>query len=143
MPLGHRVGKDVMDGHAADQELAGTYRDVLDAATESENALRHAQGEGAPGAELRRLSLALQHALTDAVRVAEAAERAAMGPQTYVGEGANAKPARRDADIARRRAKARPDVRVWTDEVDRLRTARERHVLSFRVASAAATASAV
>jgi hypothetical protein len=136
MPLGHRVGKDVTERHAADKKLAATYREVLDAATEAEHTLRHAQSEERPAEDLRGLAVALERDLWEAVQVAEAAERAAMGPQTYEGEGPNPKPARRDAEIARRKAKARPDVRIWTEEVDRLRTARERHVLSFRPASA-------
>jgi hypothetical protein len=136
MPLGHRVGKDVTERHAADKKLAVTYRDALDAATEAEHALRHAQSEEGPAEDVRGLAVALERALWEAVLIAEAAERAAMGPQTYAGEGPHPKPARRDAEIARRKAKARPDVRIWTEEVDRLRTARERHVLSFRAASA-------
>jgi hypothetical protein len=136
MPLGHRVSKDVLERHAADKKLAATYREALEAVAAADGALRGAQGEdGRSGAELRGLSVALDRALGDALRVAEAAERAAMGVQTYVPEGANTKGVR-DAEIARRRAKARPGVREWTDEVDRLRTARERHVLSFRVAGA-------
>lgn len=135
MPLGHRVSKDVLERHAADKKLAATYPDALTAVTEADDALRRAQSEDdRPGAELRGLSVALDRALADALRVAEAAERVAMGPQTYSPEGANAKGGR-DAEIARRRAKARPGVREWTDEVDRLRTARERHRFSFRAAA--------
>jgi hypothetical protein len=136
MPLGHRVSKDVMERLAADEKLAATYRDALATATEAEQALRLAQSEERPAGELRTLAIALTGALTEVLWVAEAAERVAMGPQTYSLEGTNSKRARRDAEIARRRAKARPGVRPWTDEVDRLRTARERHLLSYRVASA-------
>jgi hypothetical protein len=57
-----------------------------------------------------------------------------MGPKTYAPEDAkDSGKARRDAEIARRKAKARPSVRPWTDEVDRLRTAREAHRLGYRV----------
>ena len=137
MPLGHRVSKDVLERHAADRKLAATYRDALAVVTDADRALRLAQSEDdRPGAELRMLSAALDRALVDALRAAEAAERAAMGTRIYPAEGASAK-GNRDAEIARRRAKARPGVREWTDEVDRLRTARERHLFSFRAAARA------
>jgi hypothetical protein len=135
MPLGHRVSKDVLERHAADKKLAATYRDALAAVTDADTALRLARGEDdRPGAELRGLSADLDRALVYALRAAEAAERAAMGTQAYSPEEANAK-GTRDAEIARRRAKARPGVREWTDEVDRLRTARERHLFTFRAAA--------
>jgi hypothetical protein len=54
-----------------------------------------------------------------------------MGPKVYAVDTQDAK-TRRTAEIAYRKAKARPAVRPWTDEVDRLRTAREAHRLSFR-----------
>jgi hypothetical protein len=137
MPLRRRVSKDVMERYAADERLAAAYQDALKAATEAEGALRLAQSEDRPHAELRILSLALDRKLRDAVAAAEAAERVAMGPQTYSPDTVNPKSdmARRYAEIARRRAKARPEVRGWTDEVDRLRTARERNLLSFRAAA--------
>ncbi|SEG81495.1 hypothetical protein SAMN04489712_11470 [Thermomonospora echinospora] len=136
MPLGRRVSKDVMERYAADQELAGTYRARLDAAAEAEEAYRRARAAEAahPGQGLRDLAIALDKALTEALLAAEAAERVAMGPKTYAPEDAkDSGRARRDAEIARRKAKARPAVRPWTDEVDRLRTAREAHRLGHRV----------
>jgi hypothetical protein len=52
-----------------------------------------------------------------------------MGPKTY--QQGDAKQ-RRTAQIAARRARAKPSVRPYTDEVDRLRTLRETHMLTFR-----------
>jgi hypothetical protein len=135
MPLGRRVSKDVMERYAADQELAGAYRARLAAAAEAEDVFRRARAEEAarPGEELRDLAIALDRALTEALLAAEAAERVAMGPRTYAPEGPkDTGKARRDAEIARRKAKARPAVRPWSDEVDRLRTAREAHRLGHR-----------
>ncbi|MDL4812895.1 plectin [Actinomadura opuntiae] len=137
MPLIRRVGKDVAEQYEADERLAADYDARLAAAGEAERALRDAQGGGVPEAELHELTVAFDKALTEALAAAEAAERVAMGPKIYVSDGQDAK-ARRAAEIARRKAKARPSVRPWTDEVDRLRTAREAHRLSFRTRPAAA-----
>jgi hypothetical protein len=142
MPLRRRgVSKDVMERYADDEQLAGTYQDALKAATEAEDALRHAQSEDRSERELRTFSIALDRALVQALRAAEAAERVAMGRATYSPETGNPKSdiARREAEIAHRKAKARPDVRGWTDEADRLRTARERNLLSFRAAARSLT----
>ncbi|MGC4958268.1 plectin [Actinomadura citrea] len=132
MPLGRRVSKDVAEPYEADQRLAAEYDDRLAAAGDAERALRDAQAAGAAEPELRELTVAFDRAMTAVLAAAEAAERAAMGPKVYSTEAQDAK-ARRAAEIAYRKAKARPAVRPWTDEVDRLRTAREAHRLSFRV----------
>ncbi|GAA4061965.1 plectin [Actinomadura miaoliensis] len=131
MALGRRVSKDVAERYAADERLAGTYRDRLAAATEAERVLRAAETEARPADELRALSIAFDKALTEALLAAEAAERVAMGTRVYASDGADAG-ARRAAEIARREAKAKPAVRPWTEEVDRLRTAREAHRLGYR-----------
>ncbi|WP_067468363.1 plectin [Actinomadura macra] len=131
MPLGRRVTKDVAELYEADQRLADDYPGRLAAATEAERALRDAQGADTPERELRALTIAFDEALTGALTAAEAAERVAMGPKVYSTEAQDAK-THRAAEIAYRKAKARPSVRPWTDEVDRLRTAREAHRLSFR-----------
>jgi hypothetical protein len=125
-----RVSKDVLERYEADKEQAAGYRERLDAAAAAEHALRTAQAEGGRSdAELRGLAKALDDALLGALRAAEAAERVEMGTKTYGGED----PAHaRAADIARRKAKAKAGVRPWTDEVDRLRTARETNKLSYR-----------
>jgi hypothetical protein len=127
--LGRRVSKDVQERYSADQELAATYRDKLTAAADAEQALRQAQGEARPDPELRALSLTLDQAFADAIRAAEASERVAMGPKIYASDDPKTG---RTAAIAQRKAAARWSVKPWTDEVDRLRTAREAHKLSFR-----------
>ncbi|GAA1556361.1 hypothetical protein GCM10009678_44260 [Actinomadura kijaniata] len=133
MPLlpGRRVSKDVAEPVEADRRLAEAYRERVTAATEAEHALRAAQSERRSDAEIRELMIAFDRALTAAVEAAEAAERVAIGPRGYAPEGADAK-ARRAAEIERRKGRAKPAVRPWTDEVDRLRTAREAHRLSYR-----------
>ncbi|MFI0481262.1 plectin [Actinomadura sp. 9N215] len=131
MPLGRRMSKDVAEPYEADQRLAAEYEDRLAAAGEAERALRDAQGADTPEPELRDLTVAFDRAMTDVLAAAEASERVAMGPRVYSVDTQDAK-TRRAAEIAYRKAKARPDVRPWTDEVDRLRTAREAHRLSFR-----------
>jgi hypothetical protein len=127
--LGRRVSKDVQKRYSADQELAATYRDKLAVAAAAEQALRRAQGEGCPDPELRALSLTLDQAFADAILTAEASERVAMGIKIYALDDPKAA---RTAEIAQRKAAARWSVKPWTDEVDRLRTAREAHKLSFR-----------
>ncbi|WP_329520814.1 plectin [Spirillospora sp. NBC_01491] len=131
MSLGRRVSKDVAEPYEADRRLAATYRDRLAAATGAEHALRAAQADERPAAELRPLARTFEAALTEVLAAAEAGERVEMGPKVYVTGAQDAK-ARRTAEIARRRAGARHSVRPWTAEVDRLRTARETHKLSFR-----------
>ncbi|MBT2212228.1 MULTISPECIES: plectin [Actinomadura] len=136
MPLGRRVSKDVAEPYEADQRLAADYPARLAAATEAERALRDAQGADTPAPEVRELVVAFDKALTAALAAAEAAERTEMGPKVYSTPAQDAA-TRRAAEIAYRKAKARPSVRPWTDEVDRLRTAREAHRLSFRTRPAA------
>ncbi|QKW36148.1 plectin [Actinomadura sp. NAK00032] len=136
MPLGRRVSKDVAEPYEADQRLAAEYDGWLAAAGDAERALREAQAAGADAAELRALTVAFDKAMTAVLAAAEASERAAMGPKVYATAAQDAK-ARRAAEIAYRKAKARPAVRPWTDEVDRLRTAREAHRLSFKTVPAA------
>ncbi|MFC4907301.1 plectin [Actinomadura gamaensis] len=130
MPLGRRISKDVAARMEADRGLAGSYRDRLAAARAAEAELRAAQGEGRPADEVKALEIAFDRALTAAIEAAQAAERVEMGPKTYAPEGDGA--ARRAAEIAARKARARWSVRPWTDEIDRLRTAREAHRLSYR-----------
>jgi hypothetical protein len=127
--LGRRVNKDVQERYSADQELAATYRDKLTAATGVEQELRRAQADGRPAPELRELSMALDQAFAEAILAAEASQRAAMGAKAYASDDPKTV---RPAEIAQRKAAARWSVRPWTDEVDRLRTAREAHKLSFR-----------
>lgn len=136
MPLGRRVSKDVAERYEADQRLAAEYEDRLAAAGETERALRKAQAAGVTGPELRALTVAFDKAMTAVLAAAEASERVAMGPKVYSADTQDAE-TRRAAEIAYRKAKARPEVRPWTDEVDRLRTAREAHRLSFKTVPSA------
>ncbi|WP_018656233.1 hypothetical protein [Actinomadura flavalba] len=131
MPLGRRVSKDVAGPYEADRRLAGEYRTRLAEAGAAERALRDAEARDAAEPELRELTLAFDRALTAALAGAEAAEREAIGPRGYALPEQDAK-TRRAAEIARRRGKAKPAVKPWTAEVDRLRTAREAHRLGFR-----------
>jgi hypothetical protein len=137
MPLGRRTSKDVAELIEADRALAGTYRDRLAEANEAEKALRAAQAADTTEVGRRAETIAFDQALTAALLAAEAAERVAAGPKTYAAGGADAT-ARRAAEIAYRKAKAKPSVRPWTDEVDRLRTAREAHRFGYRVGPATA-----
>jgi hypothetical protein len=127
--LGRRVNHDVHERYGADQELAATYRDTLASATGAERSLRLAQAAGRPVAELRELSIALDQALAAAILAAQACRRVAMGAKAYPSDDPKTA---RSAEIAARKAAARWTVRPWIDEVDRLRTAREAHKLSFR-----------
>ncbi|TDC45973.1 plectin [Actinomadura sp. KC345] len=131
MPLGRRVSKDVAELYEADQRLAAEYEERLGAAGEAERALRDAQGAGTAEPRLRELTVAFDKAMTSVLAAAEASERVAMGTKVYSTDAQDAR-TRRAAEIAYRKAKARAAVRPWTDEVDRLRTAREAHRLSFR-----------
>jgi hypothetical protein len=81
------------------------------------------------------LAIGYERALYDAIVAAEAAERVAMGPKTYEHGDAQQ---RRAAQIAARRARAKPSVRPFTEEVDRLRTLREEHKLTFRTSPSVA-----
>ncbi|WP_019634617.1 hypothetical protein [Actinomadura atramentaria] len=137
MPLGRRVSKDVAEPYEADRRAAAEYPALLAAAGEAERALRAAQAEDAPEPEIRALTIAFDRALTAALAAAEATERVRMGPRTYMTDAQDAT-AHRTAQIRRRRAKARWDVRPWTDEVDRLRTAREALRLGYRTVPAVA-----
>jgi hypothetical protein len=135
MSLGRKVSTEVAERYAADKELAAGLHDRLAAAQETERLLRAAQAEARPFGELRLLAIGYERALYDAVLAAEAAERKAMGPKTY--EHGDAKQ-RRAAQIAARRARAKPPVRPFTEEVDRLRTLREEHKLTFRTSPSVA-----
>jgi prophage DNA circulation protein len=103
---------------AEDTALAARFSELLSAAQEADQALRTAQAERAPLPEQRTLALALDTALTAAMRAAYAAQRVEIGPHGY------------DDRIVRRKAKATPAVHAWTDEAERLLTLRETHRLT-------------
>jgi hypothetical protein len=130
--LRRRVSQDIEDRLAADRRLAARYDDLLARVGTADRALRQAEGEGPSAAATHALVVGLDKALTEALLAAEAAERLAMGPATYPPADGSAAEVRA-AEIARRKARATSAVRPWSDEVDRLRTAREKHRLGFRV----------
>ncbi|MEV0597347.1 hypothetical protein [Nonomuraea cavernae] len=77
-----------------------------------------ARGQPAVGHPARAAGLAFDRALTEALRAAEAGQRATFGVTSY------------DDRIARRKARATPAGAMWTAEVERLRTLREDNRLS-------------
>ena len=104
--------------YSADVKLAAQRAELLDAASEAETRFREAQAHRAPDAELRRLALELDSALTDAMRAAFAAQRAEIGLRGY------------DDRIYRRKARAKSHVHALTAEANRLLTLRETHRLN-------------
>jgi hypothetical protein len=99
-------------------ELRARRSELLDAASEAESQFREAQARRAPDAELRRLALELDSALTDAMHAAFAAQRVEIGPRGY------------DDRIYRRKARAKPRVHALTADAERLLTLRETHRLN-------------
>jgi hypothetical protein len=112
------VSEEATAKHAADVALAGQFDDLLAEARADEDALRSAQADGSPLAELHALGKRLDASLTAVMRAAFAAERAAIGPRGY------------DDRIYRRKAMATTPVRAWTMEAQRLLTMRESHRLT-------------
>jgi hypothetical protein len=113
-----KPSSEAEQSYAADAALAARRSELLDAASEAESQFREAQARRAPDAELRRLALELDSALTDAMHAAFAAQRAEIGPRGY------------DDRIYRRKAKAKPRVHALTAEAERLLTLRETHRLN-------------
>jgi hypothetical protein len=103
---------------AADEALAARFDELLDAARTAEQQLRDGQAAGVPLPEQRRLAMALDAALTEAMRSAYAGERVTIGPRGY------------EDRIYRRKAKATSPVRAWSMEAERLLTLRESHRLT-------------
>ncbi len=121
MITGRKPSREAMEKHAADVALAAQFAELLRAARDAEDALRQAQASRAPRApliELRGLGLALDDALTAVMRSAYAAERVEIGALGY------------DDWIYRRKAKAKPKVKRWLAEAERLLTLREEHRLT-------------
>ncbi|MFC6082526.1 hypothetical protein [Sphaerisporangium aureirubrum] len=113
-----RVSREAEVRHHADHEVGEGLPALLDKAREAERALRQAQATATNPSELRAAGLAYDRALTEALRAAEAAKRAALGVKAY------------DDRIRRRKGVATPRGAMWTAEVDRLRTLREEHRLT-------------
>jgi hypothetical protein len=114
----NRVSAEATEKHSADTELAGHFDDLLNDARAAEQAFREAQAERAPLAEQHSLAMALDRALTAAMRGAYAAQRAEIGPRGY------------EDRIYHRQAKAKPAVHALTAEAERLLTLRENHRLN-------------
>ena len=118
------MGRRYKPSSEAEQSTTPTWRsragvrNFSDAAAEAESRFREAQGRHAPDAELRRLALELDSALTAAMHAAFAAQRAEMGPRGN------------DDRIYRRKARAKPRVHALTAEAERLLTLRETHRLN-------------
>ena len=104
--------------YSADVKLAAQRAELLDTATEAETRFRQAQADRAPDAELRRLALEMDDALTSAMRAAFAAQRVEIGPRGY------------DDRIYRRKARAKSRVHALGAEAQRLLTLRETHRLN-------------
>jgi len=114
----YKPSSEAEQKYAADVALAGRRAELLDAASEAETQFRQAQARRAPEAELRRLALDLDSALTAAMLAAFAAQRAETGPRGY------------DDRIYRRKARAKPRVHALIAEAERLLTLRETHRLN-------------
>lgn len=102
---------------AHDQELADRLPELLKSVSETEDALDSARQHDVTVEELRDRGLALDTALTDAMRAAYAHERVLVGPKGYADR------------IQRRKRLARPEIKRATEVAERLLTARETHRL--------------
>ncbi|MDA0635642.1 hypothetical protein OUY22_19660 [Nonomuraea sp. MCN248] len=108
-----RVSREAEVRYHADVEISKSFPQLLDRAREAERVVRELRAADADEIELLAAGRAFDKALTEALRAAEAGQRAAFGVKAY------------DDRIARRKAKATPKGAQWTREVERLRTLRE------------------
>ncbi|MEV4112604.1 hypothetical protein [Nonomuraea sp. NPDC049695] len=108
-----RVSREAEVRYHADQEISKSYPELLEKARQAEQTLRELRAAAVDEIELLAAGREFDRTLTDALRAAEAGQRATFGVKAY------------DNRIARRKAKATPDGSMWTAEVDRLRTLRE------------------
>jgi len=113
-----KPSSEAEQGYHADLALAARREELLAAAREAETQLRKAQARRAPVTEVHRLAVDLDTALTEAVRAAFAAMRAAIGPRGY------------DDRIYRRKKRATPNVHALTAVAEHLLTLRETHRLN-------------
>ena len=113
-----RVSREAEVRYHADQEVGKGYDDAAAKVARAEEEFLRAQAERRSLQELHAAAVAFDRALTQALRAAEAAQRATFGAKAY------------DDRIRRRKAKATPEGAKWTAEVDRLRTLREQHRLT-------------
>lgn len=114
----YKPSSEAEQQHRADVALAGRRAELLAAAREAESRFRAAQDRLAPDAELHRLAVELDTALTEAMRAAYAAQRAEIGPRGY------------EDRIYRRKARAKPRVHALTAEAEHLLSLRETHRLN-------------
>ncbi|MGN9844109.1 hypothetical protein ACTMTI_38885 [Nonomuraea sp. H19] len=108
-----RVSREAEVRYHADQEISKSFPQLLEKARQAEKTLRELRAAAADEIELMAAGQAFDRALTEALRAAEAGQRATFGVKAY------------DNRIARRKAKATPAGAMWTAEVERLRTLRE------------------
>ena len=113
-----KPSSDAEQQYRDDVAYAARRADLLDAAGEAESQFRKGQARRAPVQEMRRLADDLDAALTEAMRSAYAARRAAIGPRGY------------DDRIYRRKAMAKPPVHALTAQAEHLLTLRETHRLN-------------
>jgi hypothetical protein len=116
--MARRVNPEAQERLAADRELADTFPELLDRVAEADGALRDAEAAGRSEDDVRGLAMELDAALTDAMRAAYARQRVEIGPRGY------------DDWIYRRARKAKPFVKRWTTEAERLLTMREANRLT-------------
>ncbi|MEV0612199.1 hypothetical protein AB0I81_02675 [Nonomuraea sp. NPDC050404] len=108
-----RVSREAEVRYHADQEISKSFPDLLEKARQAELTVRDLRAGAADEIELRAAGQVFDQTLTEALRAAEAGQRATFGVKSY------------DDRIARRKAKATPAGAMWTSEVERLRTLRE------------------
>ncbi|MFI6503024.1 hypothetical protein [Nonomuraea typhae] len=112
-----RVSREAEVRYHADIEISKTFPELLGKAREAEQTVRDLRAAQADDLELMAAGQAFDKALTEALRGAEAGQRATFGVKAY------------DDRIARRKAKATPAGAEWSAEVERLRTLREENRL--------------
>ncbi|MDP9869975.1 MULTISPECIES: hypothetical protein [Streptosporangium] len=112
------VSREAEVRYHADQEVGKGFPELLEKARAAEVELRRVQAAAASPEELRAAGRAFDKALTDALRAAEAGQRATFGVKSY------------EDRIRRRKGRATPKGAEWTAEVDRLRTLREQNRLT-------------
>ncbi|MFD9948370.1 hypothetical protein ACFWYW_43815 [Nonomuraea sp. NPDC059023] len=108
-----RVSREAEVRYHADIEISKTFPELLAKAREAELTVRELRAADVDDIELLAAGRAFDKALTEALRGAEAGQRATFGVKAY------------DDRIARRKAKATPAGAEWSAEVERLRTLRE------------------
>lgn len=118
MVLGRRkTGAEARRRHAEDETLAGRLPELLEDVERAEASLRAAHAEDVDVEELHRRGIALDVALTDAMRSAYAEERAMIGARGY------------EDRIYRRKRLAAPRIKAATQAAEHLLTLREAHRL--------------